>query len=96
MIPAQLATWRQELDGLNCPNPYESLNDYRLGKFTILDEAVPFMEQLHAHNMAMRDALENIIIAIGMGWDLEGVIEVGEKTIQANDAWLKQQGKEEV
>lgn len=29
----------------------------------------------------MLDALENLIIGIGMGWDLEGLIEVSEKAL---------------
>lgn len=30
----------------------------------------------------MRDALENLIIAIGMGWDLDGVVDVGQVALR--------------
>lgn len=29
----------------------------------------------------LADALENLIIAIGMGWDLEGVVQVAQEAI---------------
>ena len=39
--------------------------------------------ELAAENKRLRDALENLTIAIGMGWDLEGVVAVARAALAA-------------
>jgi hypothetical protein len=34
---------------------------------------------------AMRDALENLLIALSMGWDLDGVVEVAQAALKADE-----------
>jgi hypothetical protein len=39
------------------------------------------LREVLTENERLRDSLENLIIAIGMGWDLDGVVDAAKATL---------------
>ena len=44
-------------------------------------EAADEIERLRAERDRLREALENLVIAIGMGWDLDGVLDAARAAL---------------